>query len=292
MRLKIKGWLYKSISVLVALLIVGNSLTFDRVASALTPPIVDRDKGKPLTIANGNICPADLDSALNSIVGDATFDGAHWGVLVQSLTAGQTLYHHNEDELLIPASNIKLLTTAAAVQNVPKLQPLDIEAWLQSIGLANRDSNNSRADWLLNRVGGVTAISNAIAPLGVNTSTYQQVDGSGLSRSNRAEAATFVNLLKGMYTSRDSKIFYDSLSIAGVNGTLRNRLKDPIVRGRLHAKTGTLTGVRSLSGYLENPNYGPIVFSIMVNQSRQSGQVMVKAIDRIVLELAQLKNCA
>uniref|UniRef100_UPI00286CF547 D-alanyl-D-alanine carboxypeptidase n=1 Tax=Chamaesiphon sp. VAR_48_metabat_135_sub TaxID=2964699 RepID=UPI00286CF547 len=174
----------------------------------------------------------------------------------------------------------------------PKLQPTDLDEWLRSIGLVNRDSNNKQANRLLSRMGGIQAIKTEIASLGVNPDTYRQVDGSGLSRSNRAEPITFVNLLKGMSGKPGNKIFYDSLSIAGMNGTLSNRLTDPFIQGRVHAKTGTLKGVRTLSGYLDNANYGKIVFSIMVNQSGLSGKVMTNAIDEMVLDLAQMKNCA
>jgi D-alanyl-D-alanine carboxypeptidase/D-alanyl-D-alanine-endopeptidase (penicillin-binding protein 4) len=281
---KIKYWFYKSLSVILAVAIVANSWSLEPAASALPPQ-------QAIASASGNICPHDLYSVLDPIVNSPTFANGQWGVLVQSLATGNVLYQHNPSSYLIPASNVKLLTTAAALQNVPKLPPTDVGEWLQSIGLANRDSNNYQADSLLNRVGGVEAIRSAISPLGVNPNTYVQVDGSGLSRSNRAEPETFVSLLKAISATPESQIFYDSLSIGGVNGTLRNRLRDPLVRGRVHAKTGTLTGVRSLSGYLENPNYGAMVFSIMVNQWGQSGKVMTNAIDEMVLDLAQVKNC-
>ena len=94
-----------------------------------------------------------------------------------------------------------------------------------------------------------------------------------------------------MSSTPGNKIFYDSLSIAGLNGTLTNRLTDPLLEGRVHAKTGTLKGVRTLSGYLDNPDYGKMVFSIMVNQSGLSGKVMTNAIDEMVLDLAQMENC-
>ena len=294
---KIKYYFYRSISVLVAMTIVASSFTLDRAASALNPP---PQQGRQTSLAepigkriasSSDICPSNLSSVLDPIVNAPTFAKGKWGVLVQSLATGQTLYQHNAEQPLIPASNIKLLTTAAAVQNVPKLQPIDLVEWLRAISLVNRDSNNRQANRLLSQMGGVQAIKTAIAPLGVNPDTYKQVDGSGLSRSNRAEAITFVNLLRGMSSTPGNKIFYDSLSIAGLNGTLSNRLTDPLLQGRVHAKTGTLKGVRTLSGYLDNADYGKMVFSIMVNQSGLSGKVMTNAIDEMVLDLAQVKNC-
>jgi serine-type D-Ala-D-Ala carboxypeptidase/endopeptidase (penicillin-binding protein 4) len=287
---KIKYYFYRSISAFVAIAIVASSFTLNRTASALTPPPTQIQQTQ---IANSpNICSSNLNSVLDPIVNAPTFDKGKWGILVQSLATGQTLYEHNSELSLIPASNIKLLTTAAAVQNVPKLPEIDLAEWLQSIGLVNRDSNNKQANRLLSRMGGVQAIKTEITSLGVNPDTYKQVDGSGLSRSNRAEPITFVNLLRGMSGTPGNKIFYDSLSIGGMSGTLSNRLTDPFLERRVHAKTGTLQGVRTLSGYLDNPNYGKIVFSIMVNQSGLAGRVMTDAIDEMVLDLAQMKNCA
>jgi serine-type D-Ala-D-Ala carboxypeptidase/endopeptidase (penicillin-binding protein 4) len=287
---KIKHYIYRSISAFVAIAIATSSLTLDRAASALNPPPSQVQQTQ--LASSPSICSSNLNSVLDPIVNAPTFEKGKWGILVQSLATGQTLYEHNPELSLIPASNIKLLTTAAAVQNVPKLQPTDLDEWLRSIGLVNRNSDNKQANKLLSRMGGVQAIKTEIASLGVNPDTYLQVDGSGLSRSNRAEPITFVNLLKGMSGTPGNKIFYDSLSIAGMNGTLSHRMTDPFLEGKVHAKTGTLKGVKTLSGYLDNPNYGKIVFSIMVNQSGLSGRVMTDAIDEMVLDLAQMKNCA
>jgi serine-type D-Ala-D-Ala carboxypeptidase/endopeptidase (penicillin-binding protein 4) len=288
---QIRYYLYRSISAFVAIAIVASSFIGDRAASALNQPPSQVPQTQ-IASSSSNICPSNLNSVLDPIVNAPIFATGKWGVLVQSLATGQTLYQHNAELSLIPASNIKLLTTAAAVQNVPKLPQIDLLEWLRSISLVNRDSNNRQANRLLSRIGGVQAVKTAVSSLGVNPDTYRQVDGSGLSRSNRAEPITFVNLLRGIANIPENKIFYDSLSIAGMNGTLRNRLTDPFLQGRVHAKTGTLRGVRTLSGYLDNPNYGGMVFSMMVNQPGLSGKVMTNAIDEMVLELARVKNCA
>jgi serine-type D-Ala-D-Ala carboxypeptidase/endopeptidase (penicillin-binding protein 4) len=288
---KLRSYFYRSLSALVALAIITSSFALQRSAVALNPPVAT--PAQPPLVANGDagVCAANLATAIDPIVDDPTFAKGRWGVLAKSLTDGRVLYSHNATETFIPASNTKLFTTAAAVQSLNQLDPVTSEDWLHSISLANRDSNNNQADLLLDRVGGVSAIREAITPLGVDPNTYRQVDGSGLSRSNRAEPEAFVDLLKGIATTPENRLFYDSLSIAGMNGTLRNRLQEPAVYGRVHAKTGTLTGVRSLSGYIENPYYGPIVFSILLNQSGKSGKVMTDAIDEIVVNLAQTRSC-
>ena len=130
------------------------------------------------------------------------------------------------------------------------------------------------ANSLLRRIGGQRAARNALSILGLDSSAYKQVDGSGLSRGNRAKPSALVSLLQGMYVGNLNKVdrnlendlFYNSLAVAGVNGTLRNRFRNTPLKGRLHGKTGTLRGVRTLSGYLENTDYGTIAFSVMVNQ--------------------------
>jgi D-alanyl-D-alanine carboxypeptidase/D-alanyl-D-alanine-endopeptidase (penicillin-binding protein 4) len=134
-------------------------------------------------------------------------------------------------------------------------------------------------------------VKQTLASLGVDPNGFRQVDGSGLSRQNVATPQALIATLKAMMYAKGNDLFYRSLPVAGVNGTLRNRLRLPETQGRIRAKTGTLRGVRSLSGYLDHPYYGKILFSIMVNQPSQSGQVLVGAIDEIALRLAQLTPC-
>lgn len=240
----------------------------------------------PESNASG-LCPGDLQAAIASIVENPRFSDARWGILIQPVAESTVLYQHNPETALIPASNVKLLTTAAAIR-IASDRATALEPWIAEV---NRYSDNDQADALLRRIGGQTAIRNALELMGVHANTYAQVDGSGLSRSNRATPTALVNILKGMYTDPHSRLFYDSLAVAGVNGTLRNRFRGTPVQGRLHAKTGTLTGVRALSGYLETQHYGTIAFSIVVNQPGQSGQVMTRAIDQIVLRLFQVARC-
>lgn len=244
-----------------------------------------------LTPVEPRLCRGDLQAAISSIVENPRFNTARWGILIQPISEPTILYQYNPDLPLIPASNVKLLTTAAALRLTGGGSPEPFPAFSNWVTVINRDSDNDRADALLRRIGGQNAVRNALTVLGIDSDSYQQVDGSGLSRKNRAKPSTFVTLLKGMYTSDASGLFYQSLSIAGVNGTLRNRFRNTLVQGRLHGKTGTLQGVRALSGYLDNAEYGTIAFSIVVNQPGQSGQVLLQAIDQIVLQAAQVARC-
>jgi D-alanyl-D-alanine carboxypeptidase/D-alanyl-D-alanine-endopeptidase (penicillin-binding protein 4) len=95
---------------------------------------------------------------------------------------------------------------------------------------------------------------------------FDQVDGSGLSRDNRMSAAEMVKLLLYVRKQPAGKAFIESLPINGdKRGTLKHRMLSPDLRNRIHAKTGHVGGVSSLSGYIDAANGETYVFSILVN---------------------------
>lgn len=237
------------------------------------------------------LCPSQVGAAIDTIVRRPQLATARWGIAMEPLATETVLYTHRAEDFLIPASNIKLFTTAAALHIVAERSPQTLSTVAAQLEAINRHSNNAQADAMLRTIGGQHAVRTALSTLGVNPEGYQQVDGSGLSRSNQAKPAALLNLLKAMPTTDGGQLFYNSLPVGGVNGTLRNRFKGTSVQGAVHAKTGTLRGVRALSGYLETPGYGTVVFSIMVNQPGQSGRTLLRAIDDMVLNLAQVRPC-
>ncbi len=236
-------------------------------------------------------CSHMLALAIDEILEDPRFKTAQWGIVVEPITGPKVLYQHNRDRALIPASNTKLLTTAAAINLVSNRAPEMPLPFHQRLVEVNRYSNNSEADALLRQIGGQHKINQELMRLGLRPKSYIQVDGSGLSRSNRIPPSTLITLLKAMERHRERVLFYNSLPIAGVNGTLRNRFQNTRLHGKLHGKTGTLRGVRALSGYLDNEDYGTIAFGILVNQPGQSGRVLTRAIDQIALLTAQVNRC-
>ncbi|MDY6782366.1 MAG: D-alanyl-D-alanine carboxypeptidase [Cyanobacteriota bacterium] len=290
-----KSWL-NSLGLLAATAIATGAPLFPKAANAqfaeyLSPnfdPIVI--SVPPAQQGRNGICPAFLEPAIDSIVKTPPFSNGRWGILVESLD-GQVLYSYNPNSALIPASNVKLLTTAAALQRLSPQTQIRSQSLRQWVTTTNRMSNNNYADVLLRYIGGPQAVRQTLSELGVSANGYRQVDGSGLSRGNSATPSVLVNILKGMNTTSSWDVWYSSLPVAGVNGTLRNRMRATNAQGIVHAKTGTLTGVRALSGYVENPTYGTLVFSILANQSNVSGNALVGAIDSIVLQLAQLTPC-
>jgi D-alanyl-D-alanine carboxypeptidase/D-alanyl-D-alanine-endopeptidase (penicillin-binding protein 4) len=120
---------------------------------------------------------------------------------------------------------------------------------------------------------GLKVVDSLFTLCGINKGDYVLADGSGVSRYNLLTAEQIVSVLKFMYSNNPElfKPFYDSLPIAGVDGTLSKRMNDMNAQGRVHAKTGTLRGVSCLSGYVNTKNNHLIAFSILeqnfVNQT-------------------------
>lgn len=259
-------------------------------SDALSQATSDHDSSTDLSRSSDlAFCQTALSAAFDPILNAPTFNSARWGVVVQPLNQSTPWYSRNANTLLIPASNIKLFTTAAALEITNgRSNAQFLSRLLDQIRIINLNSNNSQADSLLGSLGGQVAVRNALISLGIDPESYRQADGSGLSRSNLTQPAAIVSLLRAMHGNPE---FYSSLPIAGRSGTLRNRFNGTAAQGQVFAKTGTLNGVRALSGYLEHPTHGTLVFSIVVNQPGQSGTVLVNTIDRLVLALMQLESC-
>jgi D-alanyl-D-alanine carboxypeptidase/D-alanyl-D-alanine-endopeptidase (penicillin-binding protein 4) len=96
-----------------------------------------------------------------------------------------------------------------------------------------------------------------------------------------------------MHVDRDGRLrgpFEASLPIAGRDGSLRNRMKDTAAEGNARAKTGSMTGVRGLSGYVTSADGEPLVFSILANNFDTSPDVINETSDAIVVRLAQFRR--
>jgi len=234
------------------------------------------------------VCSSSPDSFIEQIIGP---DSNKWGILVETLQDGNDIYVHNADRHFIPASNVKLFTTAAALQRLNPDSPIHSTTVKDWITFMNLRSDNDYAETLSRYIGGVNEEIRALSQLGLNPNSYHLVDGSGLSHDNQATPRAIVSTLRAMYFSPNGRIFENSLPIAGISGTLRNRMKLSPAEGRVHAKTGTLTGVRALSGYIENPQSGTLVFSILVNRLDIDGDQLKHNIDQIAIGLSAWIPC-
>ena len=114
-------------------------------------------------------------------------------------------------------------------------------------------------------------------------------DGSGLSRSDLVSPETIVTLLDVMRRSPHFELFYASLPVAGVDGTIRTRMRDTPAQGNLRAKTGTLSMVRSLSGYVKTADGQLLEFSTLCNNWTTPQAAVDKVQDTIGTMLAQMR---
>ncbi|WP_089127306.1 D-alanyl-D-alanine carboxypeptidase/D-alanyl-D-alanine endopeptidase [Tolypothrix sp. NIES-4075] len=168
----------------------------------------------------------------------------------------------------------------------------------------NQNSNNLYAEALLRAIAlqpkkpdqttvnaGLEVLKTTLTQLGVNPTGYALVDGSGLSRHDLVSPEALVQVLQAMAKTPSSSVYRASLPVAGKSGSLKNRFLNTPAYGIVQAKTGTVTGVVSLSGYVNTPKYEPLVFSIIVNQSEQKAKALREGVDEIVVLLSQLQRC-
>jgi len=113
-----------------------------------------------------------------------------------------------------------------------------------------------------------------------------QADGSGLSRYNLVAPALLVSLLEREARSPNAAVFHAALPVAGRDGTLETRMRGTPAEGTVHAKTGTLSGVRALSGYFTTAAGERMAFSMIVNShtvtSRDADRVAEAALMRLI----------
>ncbi|MGZ5407561.1 MAG: D-alanyl-D-alanine carboxypeptidase/D-alanyl-D-alanine endopeptidase [Aeromicrobium sp.] len=116
-------------------------------------------------------------------------------------------------------------------------------------------------------------------------------DGSGLSRDNRISPLTLAQTIRAAANSPRAASLLSSLPIGGFNGSLHNRFKLSSARdgrGVVHAKTGTLTGVHSLVGFVSDADGRPIAFTVMTDRTGPAAPEAVKAaLDNVAASLAR-----
>jgi D-alanyl-D-alanine carboxypeptidase/D-alanyl-D-alanine-endopeptidase (penicillin-binding protein 4) len=165
-------------------------------------------------------------------------------------------------------------------------------------------SNNMIAEILVKAIGrkvtghgswnaGLPVIAKYLESLGVDTSQVRQTDGSGLGRSNHTTVEQLSTVLKAAQSKSWFPVFYNAIPIAGqpdelVGGTLRHRMAGTPAAGNVHAKTGTLTGVTALSGYVTDPSGQRLIFSIVFNGYKGGAPTDLQ--DKIAIRLASGSN--
>lgn len=162
-------------------------------------------------------------------------------------------------------------------------------------------SNNVHAEILIKEMGrvvkgkgswdmGLRVLKTEMVKFGVDPKTLVVRDGSGVSHVDLIPANQLTQLLFAVQKEKWYASYLHSLPVAGasekmVGGTLRNRLKDPIVRGKVSAKTGTISTVSSISGYIKTKSGQTLIFSILLNNLMEDSKGK-KVEDKLITILA------
>ncbi|MEP6706111.1 MAG: D-alanyl-D-alanine carboxypeptidase/D-alanyl-D-alanine-endopeptidase [Pyrinomonadaceae bacterium] len=168
-----------------------------------------------------------------------------------------------------------------AAQTLKPSQNLYTEIILRTVGKVA--GTNPRQT---NEQAGLESVKSFLRQASVNADEIVLSDGSGLSRNDMVMASASLQLLRYMSRHRYADVFRDALPIAGVDGTLRSRMKGTPAAGNLRAKTGTLSSVASLSGYVTSAAGEHLVFSMMLNNYADANAVRKDSIDAIAVLLA------
>jgi len=217
------------------------------------------------------------------------------GIRVEEAPAPQALKPGEAPVLLSPDSKTAEETSAANARVLAEhLSP----PLLESVRVLNKMSQNLHAELLLRTVArektgiGSTEIGlklerDFLKSAGVAEGDTVLTDGSGLSTNNLVTPRAVVALLQYAIHQPWTPDFMATLPIAGVDGTLEDRLKGTPASGLIQAKTGGLEHVHALSGYATTVGGEYLVFSIFVNNDPQKGRDSTAAIDAIALAMVE-----
>ena len=238
--------------------------------------------GKPILKIEGelpeNNQPDDWELA---IVDPANYFLETWRQLFSQVGIKVNQGTVTQEALTIPESRIIATIFSTPLKNIIKE--------------INQESNNLYAETIgnilanqLNTSTGTEAIKQILNQLEIDSDSYVIADSSGLSRHSLITPEVLVELLSKMSQNPAANTYKNSLSLAGVNGTLKKYPEN--ISGNLWGKTGTLSGVSTLSGYLELPNNETLVFSILVNNFAGERQVLRQGINQVLLLLSSLST--
>lgn len=191
-------------------------------------------------------------------------------------------------------------TTASATvpPTVPAWQLLAVHETpiMQVIARANKDSVNLYAECLGKRLGfattgesgswqnGPAAVGAFLRKLGVSDEEFELDDGSGMSKQNKVSPNTLVTVLSYDHFGPNQQAYFNSLSVAGVDGTLEHRFPGSDLRGRLVGKSGFVEGVSSLSGYFKGRDGKWYAFSILMNGIPRLSNSMIKPLQEAIVK--------
>jgi D-alanyl-D-alanine carboxypeptidase/D-alanyl-D-alanine-endopeptidase (penicillin-binding protein 4) len=165
----------------------------------------------------------------------------------------------------------------------------------------NKKSQNQIAEIVLRTIGLERAglgtadtarkiVGQQLLAWGVQPDGFLIRDGSGLSDNDLLTPETIVRVLDRIQRDTAFAAFYNSLPIAGVDGTLDKRMKGTPAEGNVRAKTGTLAKARNLSGYVTTVDGERLIFSVLANNTTTPGSMVTGVADQIGAALAAYRG--
>ncbi|HET7620320.1 MAG TPA: D-alanyl-D-alanine carboxypeptidase/D-alanyl-D-alanine-endopeptidase [Gemmatimonadaceae bacterium] len=162
-----------------------------------------------------------------------------------------------------------------------------------------KPSQNQIAEILLRTLGleragvgrpdsGASVVERQLLAWGAEPDGFVIRDGSGLSRYDYLSPETIVRTLAAIRKDTAFSVFYDALPIAGIDGTIENRMRGTAAEGNVHAKTGSIANARSLSGYVTTADGRELIFSMLSNNWTVPARDVLRVQDAIAALLAEL----
>jgi serine-type D-Ala-D-Ala carboxypeptidase/endopeptidase (penicillin-binding protein 4) len=226
------------------------------------------------------------------------------GMLRRALEARGIKVHGDTEVLeLLRMDATGALPSFSGASNRVVLAEHDSLPLREEVKVINKVSQNLHCEMLLRTIGQVTshegsvragldALQAFLSQQDIDPDDFYLTDGSGLSRTTLIAPEAIIKLLQTMARSEHFQDYFDSLPVAGVDGLLENRMRDSRATGNIHAKTGTLTHVNALSGYMDLPSGAArsdrgtrLAFSILGNDYAVPSEDGVRAIDAIALAI-------
>lgn len=137
---------------------------------------------------------------------------------------------------------------------------------------------------------GLDAVRARLESWGIPKEGIQIADGSGLSRRNVLAAETLLVILKRFYDESGASPFMQAQAVAGRDGTLASRMKGTRAEGNAVGKTGSMSNVRTLAGYVKTADGEPLAFAILANNFEGPASGVTATIDRLVVLLASFSR--
>jgi D-alanyl-D-alanine carboxypeptidase len=235
-----------------------------------------------------------LSGMLEKLRDDPSLKGSDIGYMIIDCTDSlpQVIAEYEPTRTMIPASTLKLFVTGAALEIFG--QPI-----FREVMTINQLSINWRASKLLRKIGGeiygesnnrngFRAILDFWTRKGLDLTGINFDDGNGLSRNNAVSPQHLVELLNVMRNSAYFSVFYSSLPVAGYTGTMRKALLGTAAAGLVHAKTGTIAGVKSWAGYVSTHNGRNLIFAIIVNNYTCRQKVVKKKVEEVMVRMTEV----